>query len=159
MREITTHKVAGVETPRIFAVDAADPDAGGMHHVYAIIWDQSDLEDVEDFVQVFDPDLATYDGFHVLDAAEETIIGCLIKYQHGPVKEAGANGLHGECLRAIEIDRLESAQAGPFACRENALARTKLEESLMWGQQRTRRRRDAGAEGQNVRAKGDYDGR
>jgi hypothetical protein len=39
------------------------------------------------------------------------------------------------------IDRLRGFQAGPFACRENAIILTKLEECLHW----TRARADARA--------------
>lgn len=48
---------------------------------------------------------------------------------------------------AICIDRLRSFQAGPFACRENAIALTKLEESLMWLRRRTVARIKRGVEG------------
>ena len=48
---------------------------------------------------------------------------------------------------AIQIDRLRSFQAGLYACRENALALTALEESLMWLQKRTRDRFARGVEG------------
>ena len=75
--------------------------------------------------------------------------GCMAKilFQNGPIKESGVNGVTGEALMAIQIDRLRSFQAGPFACRENAVALTKLEESLMWLQRRTVARIKRGVEG------------
>tara|TARA_Y100000034_G_scaffold21607_1_gene24866 strand:+ start:1626 stop:2123 length:498 start_codon:yes stop_codon:yes gene_type:complete len=165
MREITTHKVANVDSPRIFAVDEADPDAGGMHHVYAVVWgtytddDPGDLGNLDGEKYSFVADLPGKLTL-VSDTGTGSLVkGCLIKYQHGPVLEVGANGLHGECLRAIEMDRLESAQAGPFACQENEDALVHMEESLQYGRLRTLRRRDAGAEGRNVRVDGDYDAR
>ena len=72
-----------------------------------------------------------------------------IKFQKGPVKENGVNGCHQEDLIAIVIDRLRSFQAGDFACRENALALTKLEEALHWLNHRTNERIDQGVEGTN----------
>ena len=43
------------------------------------------------------------------------------------MKEAGKNGIHNEDLLVIVIDRLRGFQSGPFKCRENAIAITKLE--------------------------------
>lgn len=52
-----------------------------------------------------------------------------------------------EALLAVIIDRLQCFQAGPYACRENAIALTKLEEAMMWLQKRTRDRLARGVEG------------
>ena len=73
----------------------------------------------------------------------------IVLFQNGPIKEAGVNGITGEALIAIEIDRLRSFQAGPFACRENAIALTHFEEGLMWLQRRTAARIKRGVEGTN----------
>ena len=70
-----------------------------------------------------------------------------IRFQNGPVKEHGVNGCHQEDLLAIVIDRLQSFQAGPFACRENVLALTKIEEALHWLNHRTADRQNQGVEG------------
>lgn len=72
-----------------------------------------------------------------------------IDFQHGPVLESGANGLHNEQLLAIVIHRLQGFQFGDFRCRENALALTKCQEALMWLESRTKDRRQRGVEGQN----------
>lgn len=71
----------------------------------------------------------------------------LLDFQDGPIKEAGVNGVMDENLMAVVIDRLRGFQSGPYACRENALALTKLEESLMWLKSRTERRVREGVEG------------
>ena len=71
----------------------------------------------------------------------------LIQFQKGPIPEAGVNGLTQEVLLAICIDRLQCFQKGPFACRENALALTKLEEAQHWLHHRTRARMARGVEG------------
>ncbi len=70
-----------------------------------------------------------------------------IDFQNGPINEAGVNGLTHEVLLAIVIDRLRAFQAGKFACRENALALTKLQEAQMWLLERTRGRMARGVEG------------
>lgn len=72
-----------------------------------------------------------------------------IKFQNGPIKEFGVNGVTQEVLLAIVIDRLASFQAGQFACRENAIALTKLQEAQLWLQKRTRERMTRGVEGTN----------
>lgn len=73
-----------------------------------------------------------------------------VNFQNGPVKESGVNGVHQEDLLAIVIHRLQCFQAGPFACRENALALTKLEEAMHWLNHRTAQRQARGVEGRNI---------
>jgi hypothetical protein len=70
-----------------------------------------------------------------------------ISFQNGPIAEAGVNGLTQEVLIAIVADRLRSFQAGPFACRENAIALTKIEEARLWLHSRTLARMSRGVEG------------
>lgn len=82
------------------------------------------------------------------DPAPELPFG-RIHFQEGPVKEHGVNGCHQEDLLAILIHRLRCFQDGPYACRENALALTKLEEAMHWLQARTQRRERRGVEGTN----------
>jgi hypothetical protein len=73
-----------------------------------------------------------------------------INFQNGPISENGVNGLTQEVLIAIVIDRIRSFQAGKFACRENALALTKLEEAQHWLLHRTRARMARGVEGKTA---------
>lgn len=70
-----------------------------------------------------------------------------VKFQDGPIKGAGVNGISNEVLLAIVEDRLLGFQSGPYACRENAVALTKLQEAMMWLQKRTRDRAARGVEG------------
>lgn len=72
------------------------------------------------------------------------------QFQNGPIKEFGVNGCHQEDLLAIVIDRLQHFQAGEYACRENALALTKLEEAMHWLNHRTGERVKRGVEGTNA---------
>jgi hypothetical protein len=123
MRTITDHKLNGLnEALKIQVTD--EPGAGGANHVYVVYIDESLRNDPKDGT------------VHVT-----------INFQNGPIQEEGVNGISGEALMAIQIDRLRSFQAGPYACRENALALTALEESLMWLQKRTRDRLARGVEG------------
>ncbi len=73
-----------------------------------------------------------------------------IFFQKGPVKEKGINGCQNEDLLAIVIDRLQSFQAGYFACRENELALTKVQEAMHWLNHRTNERIKRGVEGTNA---------
>lgn len=70
-----------------------------------------------------------------------------VNFQKGPIKEAGINGVMNEDLLLMVITRLQHFQNSQFACRENAIALTKLEEALMWMNKRTEARTKRGVEG------------
>jgi len=81
-------------------------------------------------------------------------IGLEITWQDGPLgrdeNRVEPNGAFVETVIAAMVDRLQFFQSGAngkFACRENALAITKLEEALHWLDHRTRARDARGAEG------------
>lgn len=126
MRQITDHKVNGLNDSLIVAA-TDEPGAGGANHTYVIYTDESQSR----------------------DQSKDKTVHTSIVFQNGPILESGINGISGEVLMAIQIDRLRSFQRGPYACRENALALTALEESLMWLQKRTRDRMVRGVEGTN----------
>ncbi len=71
-------------------------------------------------------------------------------FQDGPVGNVGVNGCQIEDLLVIIIDRLEKFQMDLFACRENALALTKIQEALHWLDARTADRVERDVEGMNV---------
>lgn len=70
-----------------------------------------------------------------------------IEFQRGNPARDGANGVTNEVLMEVVADRLRAFQAGPFACRENALALTKIEEALHWLDARMSERTARGVEG------------
>lgn len=70
-----------------------------------------------------------------------------LRFQNGPILEAGVNGISNEALLAVVEDRLLGFQSGKYACRENAVALTKIQEAMMWLQKRTRDREARGVEG------------
>jgi hypothetical protein len=72
---------------------------------------------------------------------------CWIKFQNGPIAEAGVNGVTHEALLAILIDRMQSFQNGPYACHENAMALASLEAAQQWLLSRTKARMERGVEG------------
>lgn len=62
------------------------------------------------------------------------------------------NGTTNEEVLAMLIDRMYYLQ-NKFPCRENAIVITKLEESLMWLEQRTKKRIKQNVEGKNLNHK------
>ena len=72
---------------------------------------------------------------------------CHISFQNGAIGEVGVNGITNEALLAVVADRLRCFQTGPYSCRENALALTKIEEAMQWLHHRTRVRMQRGVEG------------
>lgn len=119
MREIYDHKV-NPANDRLSIVAVDEPGAGGANHVYHV---------------------------NLPVDAKVTDTTTVISFQNGPIAEAGINGLTQEVLLAIIADRLRSFQAGKFACRENALALTKIEEAQHWLHSRTLARMQRGVEG------------
>jgi len=104
------------------------PGAGGANHEYGIVKVEKELRGSEGSVEC---------------RSRLT----QIQFQNGPINENGINGVTQEALIAICIDRLRSFQAGPFSCRENAIALTHLETALLWLQKRTLDRIQRGVEG------------
>jgi len=117
MRQLTGH-IVNPANDKIDIFVRDDPGAGGAHHHYS--------------VEVKNP-----------NAPEPTTH---IHFQNGPIAEVGVNGLTQEVLLEIVADRLRCFQAGPFACKENACALTKIEEAQHWLQQRTLERMRRGVE-------------
>jgi hypothetical protein len=74
-----------------------------------------------------------------------------VRFQNGPVKEFGINGCHQEDLLAIVIDRLESFQAGDFACDDNQEALDRIKEAMKCLNRRTSDRQKRGVEGTNIK--------
>lgn len=125
MRTITTHRTSVLNESIDLHADDRDAANGNMSHEYTarIPRTTPDRPDVK---------------------AEECFF---IRFQHGPVRERGHNGITNEVLMAIVADRLEGAQAGDKACVENEVALKFLLLSLEALKARTARRVHAGTEG------------
>jgi hypothetical protein len=80
--------------------------------------------------------------------------GLAIDWQNGPLgrdeSRIQPNGAFTENVIYAVLQRLEHFQTTQFKCRENALAITKLEESLHWLHSRTMRREAAKTEGTHI---------
>ena len=118
MRQITTHKINETNDKlEVWVVD--EPGSGGACHEYVI---------------------QTVEG-------QWPPVSCKVNFQNGPIGEVGVNGITHEALLAIIIDRMQDFQAGPFACQENALALSRLQEAQNWLLERTKSRMLRGVEG------------
>jgi len=132
-RTLTSHKVNGLnEALTIYVMD--EPGQGNACHEYAITAIDENLGGVERS-----------------PISEKHGQNCLISFQNGPINEAGVNGISNEALLAIVEDRLVGFQSGQYACRENAVALTKIQEAMMWLQKRTRDRMARGVEGTHIK--------
>jgi hypothetical protein len=131
MRQLTSHKVNECnEQLQIEVLD--EPGAGGANHYYAIYGWHSQ-------------------GNQSADSSCKDETKCTILFQNGPIPESGVNGITQEALLAIVEDRLKSFQSGPYACRENALALTHIQEAMHWLHHRTRERIARGVEGTHTK--------
>jgi hypothetical protein len=70
-----------------------------------------------------------------------------IDFQEGPIKEHGVNGVCNEDLLVMVLERLKAFQRSEYSCKENAMAITKIEETLLWLRKRTMGREQRGVEG------------
>lgn len=122
---LTDHKISVLNRDHIevYATDEADVD--GAHHAYVIEVDKTPTE---------------------ADVIKQTSI-LPLNFQKGGLKEAGINGISDQALLAVVLDRLRGFQSGPYSCRDNAIAITKLEECLMWMAKRYVERAARGVEG------------
>lgn len=125
MRTIAEHKI-NPANDRISIEVLDEPGAGGANHEYLVTLPPPD------------------------NSAGVAAKSWQIIFQNGPINEYGVNGLTQEVLIAIVIDRLRAFQGGPFSCRENALALTKLEEAQHWLHARTLGRMARGVEGKHA---------
>ncbi len=134
MRTITDH-IINPANDKLTITVTDEPGAGGANHRY----------EITGFDTATNPSHIDKAGYSHGCSRE------VILFQNGPINEKGVNGITQEVLLAIVADRLRSFQAGPFACRENALALTKIEEAQHWLQQRTIARMRRGVEGTHAK--------
>lgn len=124
-RGITDHCVNRFnrECVDVFAVDEKSSD--GANHMYTI-------------------EVREYEN----PKNAEPIAIAMLPFQDGGLKEVGANGITDQALLAIVLDRLRGFNDGPYRCRENSVAITKIEEALMWMEKRANDRSRRGVEGE-----------
>ncbi len=69
-----------------------------------------------------------------------------IQFQNGPIKTHGVNGVQLTDVLRICLARYQMLNKS-FPCRENSLVITKLQEAIMWDEERTAKRTAQGVEG------------
>jgi hypothetical protein len=129
MRELTDHKISKLNRENILVEAVDDPDVDGANHEYRIrVQKLAETSEQQD----------------------EVISITNVKFQKGGLADVGVNGLTDQALLAIVLDRMRGFQSGPYSCRDNAIAITKMEEALMWMGRRYADRATRGVEGQRV---------
>lgn len=118
MQKLTSHQVNGLNA-QLDIVVLDEPGQGNACHKY---------------------------GINMLTGTDGNS-GPVISFQNGAIGEVGVNGISNEALLAIVEHGLHVFQSGDYACRENALALTKVQEAMMWLHKRTRDRVARGVEG------------
>ena len=88
---------------------------------------------------------------HLYEITLNGSLVCTVKFQKGPILEAGMNGITNEALLAVVIDRLRGFTKGQFSCKETEMALHHTEEALSWLRQRTLERINRGVEGKRVK--------
>lgn len=117
MKKITDHLVDGAE--KQMEIKTADfPGPGGAHHIYE----------------------CRFQELGNLSAHR-------IRFQKGPIKDVGVNGVSNEMLLAIVADRLRDFQAGKFSCPENEVALSHTLDALESLKKRTQDRLARSVEG------------
>jgi hypothetical protein len=133
-RTLTSH-IVNPANDKIEITVIDEPGSGGANHAYLV--EGMDMSGNPAAVSFAEVDAERTDERY----------GLCIAFQNGPIAANGVNGVTQEVLLAIVEDRLKSFQAGPYACRENAVALAKIQEAMMWLQRRTLERMRRGVEG------------
>lgn len=123
-RRLTTRQINPLNDNITIKADTPNPNNGNASHHYVMC--------------LGDPDVGYED---------EEVIYNSIDFQDGPIKESGYNGFTNEALLEIVLDRLRAFQTSPFACRENAIAITHIEDGYNRLIERTQKRVQQGVEG------------
>lgn len=127
VKTITYHQIDSPnELNQGITVEAlGSPGPGGAHHFYSISPHSTELK--------------------------RAINVAYLRFQNGPVKEVGVNGISMEALLAVLIDRVTDFQAGPYVCQDNAELLSHLSAALECCHKRTRDRVKRGVEGINAK--------
>lgn len=87
--------------------------------------------------------------YAILNTDNQQTLG-RIKFQTGPILEAGVNGITNEALLEIVKHRLVCFQDGGFDCQENINSLLHINDALYWLYKRTADRKARGVEGLNI---------
>lgn len=131
---------------RNFTIPLAEDEISyNAPHTY-IILNKEDFENEKHLVEYIDN---SKNEIRRIDSITSNAVMGMVKFQKGPFKEVGLNGIFHEDLLAIVINRLEHFQASEFSCEENAKAIEYLKLAIEALSSRTKRRDNAGVLGTN----------
>lgn len=116
MRPVT-HPMIDAFTSEFLEVFAGPNGAGGVPHLYRI------------YKKGVEPKTES-------DPGKPRELFCEICLQEGHPGQIGVNGIGNQTLMLVLHDFLSAAGKGEFACRENSLQLTKIEEAMHWSKQR-----------------------
>lgn len=117
MRPVS-HPMIDAFTDEYLRVLAGPDGAGGVPHYYQVCTSGAD--------------------------GKPTWVVAQIQIQEGHPGQIGVNGIGNQTLMLILYDFLKKANSGEFACRENSVQLTKLEEVMHWSKQRELDRKQRG---------------
>ncbi len=133
-RLITNHIVDGDPAPQLTIEVTDEPGPGGAYHRY----------EVTGFDTIGNQ--SRQPGEHG-DAQHKLVI----LFQNGPIRENGVNGITGEAMLAILIDRYAAFQDGPYANPQNRATLDACRVALAAQQLRTVERLNRRVEGTSAR--------
>lgn len=125
-KEVHLHQTGPLDAPiQIHAVGERSP-AYSEYHLFSLRGDTCIFETVGDNIHL-----------HVKPMA-------VLKFQTGPLREIGVDGVTDTALLAVLIDRLDDLQESEYACADNEEARTHLASAMAILQRRSRKRLERG---------------
>lgn len=97
---------------------------------------------------VYVKDEVKFNGHHEYEVCRKDTGEILLKVQYQEGARLDPNSIPGILdLMYMIRDRIQTFQKGEFACRENALVLTKIEEAIMWAEKRVKDREERGVLG------------
>lgn len=115
-----------------------------------IVTDHHDGHGLNESIAITADELGPGGASHKYECRIDGELIASVQFQKGPRNEPGSTpGATEAALIAILMDRLQSFQAGPYACRENAITLTHLETALLFAKRRADNRARRGVLGKN----------
>lgn len=122
---------------RLVAIHRGNAELGGDYAVYDIVLSGRPHDEIP----------PGYAYTSVTEDGRWHIVAASLRFQRGPVKEVGRNGITNEVLLEVVRHRLQCFQRGAYACPENATALASVEDALAALYARTKARTERGVEG------------
>lgn len=140
----------GVDVYLVLQGDAMNPNASTGPRKLTAHFDGHGLNESL-LIETDAPDPNAGGAAHLYDFAVSGVVVGRIQFQHGPrAVEGSTPGVTEAAVLAVLIDRLESFQAGPYACEENTTTLHHLDAALRSVKARADARAKRGVLGKNA---------